>query len=49
VRRWGRSVTEDATAKLLVPDELWAIVEPLLPRHVPSPRAGTRERLIACA
>ena len=27
-------------AKLLVPDEFWAIVEPLLPRHEPSPKGG---------
>ena len=27
-------------AKLLVPDELWAVVEPLLPRHEPSPKGG---------
>ena len=26
--------------KLLVPDELWALVEPLLPRHEPSPKGG---------
>ena len=29
-------------AKLLVPDELWAIVEPLLPPHPPRPRGGRR-------
>src|SRR3712207_4304568 len=27
-------------AKLLVTDGLWALVEPLLPRHEPSPRGG---------
>lgn len=27
-------------AKLLVTDELWALVEPLLPRHEPSPKGG---------
>lgn len=26
--------------KLLVPDELWALVEPILPRHAPSPKGG---------
>ena len=27
-------------AKLLVTDELWELVEPILPKHVPSPRGG---------
>jgi transposase len=27
-------------ATLLVTDELWALVEPILPRHVPSPKGG---------
>ena len=27
-------------AKLLVPDELWELVEPLLPEHPPSPKEG---------
>ena len=27
-------------AKLLVTDELWALVEPLLPKHTPSPKGG---------
>lgn len=27
-------------AKLLVPDELWAILRPLLPAHDPSPKGG---------
>jgi transposase len=27
-------------SKLLVTDELWAIVEPLLPKHTPSPLGG---------
>ena len=27
-------------AKLLVTDELWALVEPLLPKHEPSPKGG---------
>jgi transposase len=27
-------------SKLLVPDDLWTIVEPLLPRHPPSPQGG---------
>jgi transposase len=26
--------------KLLVPDELWALVEPVLPKHEPSPKGG---------
>ncbi len=26
--------------KLLVPDELWTLIEPILPRHEPSPRGG---------
>ena len=33
-------VTEDAMGKLLVPDELWAKVEPILPKHTPSPKGG---------
>jgi transposase len=34
-------VTEDKTmAKPLVTDELWALVEPLLPKHPPSPKGG---------
>lgn len=31
-------------AKRLLPDELWAIIEPLLPKHVPSEKGG-RPRL----
>ena len=27
-------------AGLLVPDELWTLVEPLLPKHEPSPKGG---------
>ena len=27
-------------ARLLVPDDLWALVEPLLPKHTPSPKGG---------
>ena len=27
-------------AKLLVTDELWALVEPILPKHTPSPKGG---------
>ena len=27
-------------AKPLVPDELWELVEPLLPKHEPSPKGG---------
>lgn len=26
--------------KLLVPDELWALAEPILPKHPPSPKGG---------
>ena len=31
-------------AKPLLPDALWAIIDPLLPRHAPSPKGG-RPRL----
>jgi transposase len=40
MRRCRHDVKEDAMAKLLVPDELWELVEPLLPKHVPSPKGG---------
>src|SRR4051794_27513386 len=34
-------VTEDAAmSKLLVTDDLWALVKPLLPKHEPSPKGG---------
>src|SRR5688572_18299803 len=33
-------VTEDAMAKPLVTDELWAVVEPLLPKPGPRPKGG---------
>jgi transposase len=33
-------VTEDAMGKLLVPDELWALVEPTLPKHPYVPGVG---------
>jgi transposase len=33
-------VTEDAMSKLLVTDDLWALVEPLLPKHEPGPLGG---------
>ena len=33
-------VTEDAMAKPLVTDELWAAVEPLLPKYEPRPTGG---------
>jgi transposase len=31
---------EDDMSKLLVTDELWSRVEPLLPKHTPSPKGG---------
>jgi transposase len=34
------TVKEDAMGKLLVPDELWSLVEPILPEHAPSPKGG---------
>jgi transposase len=34
------AVTEDAMAKPLVTDELWAAVEPLIPRHEPGRKGG---------
>ena len=33
-------VMEDAMGKLLVPDELWDLVKPILPEHPPSPKGG---------
>jgi transposase len=33
-------VMEDDMSKLLVTDELWSRVEPLLPKHEPSPKGG---------
>lgn len=33
-------VMEDVMGKLLVPDELWQLVEPILPKHPPSPKGG---------
>jgi transposase len=33
-------VMEDAMGKLLVPDELWALVEPILPKHPYVPGVG---------
>jgi transposase len=40
MRRLPHDVKEDAMPKLLVPDELWALVEPLLPKRAPSPKGG---------
>ena len=28
-------------AKALLPDDLWALIQPLLPAYRPSPKAGT--------
>ncbi len=36
----GVVVMEDVMGKLLVPDELWKLVEPILPKHRPSPKGG---------
>ena len=36
----GIAVTEDTMSKPLVPDELWALVEPLLPKHPHVPGVG---------
>jgi transposase len=36
----GVVVMEDAMGKLLVPDELWALVEPILPKHPYVPGVG---------
>ena len=36
----GVIVMEDAMGKLLVPDELWALVEPILPKHPYVPGVG---------
>jgi transposase len=33
-------VMEDVMGKLLVPDELWQLVEPILPEHPPSAKGG---------
>lgn len=33
-------VMEDVMGKLLVPDELWQLVEPILPKRPPSPKGG---------
>jgi transposase len=34
------TVKEDAMAKLIVDDELWELIEPILPRWTPSPKGG---------
>jgi len=34
------SVTEDSMAKLIVDDELWSLIEPLLPEWTPNPKSG---------
>src|ERR1043165_8933838 len=34
------SFTEEVMSKPLVTDELWGIVEPLLPKHDPIPKGG---------
>jgi transposase len=32
---------EDAPmAKLIITDELWSVVKPLIPKHIPSPKGG---------
>ena len=36
----GVVVMEDVMGKPLVPDELWVLVEPILPKHPPSPKGG---------
>jgi hypothetical protein len=36
----GVVVMEDVMGKLLVPDELWALVEPILPKHPYAPGVG---------
>jgi transposase len=33
-------VTEDAMSKPLVDDELWSIIQPILPKHPPHPTGG---------
>jgi transposase len=37
---YGVVVMEDVMGKLLVPDELWQLVEPIFPAHPPSPKGG---------
>lgn len=36
----GVVVVEDVMGKLLVPDELWELIGPILPKHPPGPKGG---------
>jgi hypothetical protein len=47
----GVVVTQDAMGKLLAPDELWELIEPILPRHLRSCRGDkprTPDRVMDC-